>query len=104
MRPSLSRSPAASARPIRGTFHAGPDCCVTSTKLSGRSADQEQARHLQREIGPIVDHVAVRLREVEPAVVVDIDEDDTKAEDVSAGRGQPDDRGPVGENAVPPCS
>ena len=68
------------------------------------SADQEQARHVEGEIGPIVDHVAVRLGEVEPAVVVGVEQDDAKAEQVPA-RERPGRSPRSGRRKAPcPCS
>ncbi len=61
MRPSLSRSPAARPRPMRGMFQAGPAFWVTSISWSRSPPTKSQAGHVQREIGATVDHVAVGL-------------------------------------------
>ena len=67
-------------------------------------ADQEQARHVEGEIGTIVDHVAVRLSQVEPAVVVGVEQDDAEAEQ-STGWDRPGRSPKSGRRTCPcPCS
>ena len=88
MRPSLSRSPAASPRPSRSTCQGGPARSETSSELARAVAQEELGGHRVGDRRAVVVDVAVGLRQVEAAVVVGVERGEPEAEHEAGRRGE----------------
>ena len=95
----MSRSPTARPRPSRGTWNGGPAAALTSVSRPFAPPSMSCAGIGVGDLRPFVGDVTVGGQEVEPAVVVGVEEGDAEAQAVSAGRVQADRGRAVGEEA-----
>ena len=99
-RPSLSRSPTARARPSRSVRTGAPARSPTSVRRPSVPPEEQLRGHRVGRLGPEVVDVAVGLDQVEPAVVVGVEEGDPEAEAGAGGGEQAEGAGPVVEDAL----
>ena len=85
---------------MRGTFQGGPVFEVTSANRPVLIADQDHPWHLEWKRRTAVDHMAVGLCQVEPPVIVRVEQGDPEAQEKPAGRGQANYRGLVSVEAL----
>ena len=87
-------------RPRWSARKGAPARSETSVSRPPGPAEEELQRHRPGEARPVVEDVSVGRDQVEPAVVVGVEESDPEAEQRAAGHRQADRRGVVGEEAA----